>query len=105
MPWKDRENFNDMFYYDPRTMAPPKSMFTNPLMDKIAEKHKQIEEINTLPDGLFKLKGMTALRDDHMKFRKSPGADRVTYIYNDYHRKRAKDGFSRNDADGRGWFH
>jgi len=80
-------------------------MFKNSLMESLAKDHQNIKKVSGLSDGVFKLKNQTSLRDDQTKFIKMPGADRVTYIYNDYHRKRAKDGFSRCNYDGKPWFH
>ena len=104
-PWKDTQKFNNKFYYDPRTKATPKAMFKNSLMDSIARDHKNIERVSGLSEGVFKLKSQTVLKDENSRVMKVPGADKITYIYNDYHRKRAKDGFSRNNYDGKPWFH
>ena len=105
VPWKDTEIFKDKFYYDPRTQAPPKGMYKNNLMDGLAGNHKNIESVPNLSSKMFDLKDQEFLRDDRLKFQKNPGADRVTHIYNDYHRKVSKDGYSRNNPDGKPWFH
>lgn len=105
VPWKETDDFKERFFHDYRTGCPPKSMFTNNSMENIVNEHKKIEEISGLEQRVFDLKDQTVLRDDKLKFVPSQGANRVTYIYNDYHRKMAKDGFSRNPGGGRGWFH
>ena len=80
-------------------------MYKNNLMDGLAGNHKNIESVPNLSSKMFDLKDQEFLRDDRLKFQKNPGADRVTHIYNDYHRKVSKDGYSRNNPDGKPWFH
>lgn len=105
VPWRNKEAFDNKFYYDKRTQAPPKSMLQNNLMNSISKDQEKIKENDAIYNEIFRLKDNSFLRDDKLQFKKSPGADKVTYIYNDYYQKRAKDGFSRNPSGGNGWFH
>lgn len=104
-PWKDKQGFSDALLYDERTQAVPKSMYRNKVMDTFIKDHVTLNQVPDMGQYLQKLKSQEILRDDHIKFAKTSGANRVTYIYNDYHRKTTNPGFSRNMPSGKFWFH
>lgn len=92
----EEKNFRDSLYFDSRTGEVPKRKGNNQMVEGLMRYRKSIEGQPRLHGGMMKLKQIQLLKNKRNKVKTTKHWPHNGYIYNDYHDKSTKDGYSRN---------
>ena len=92
--------FEDELLKDPRTGQKMGQRSVNPVMNTILRESCQFNKNRAIQDGIMRLKQTGCLNVPCEKIKTSTRVKEKGYVYNDYHSKESKNGYSRGQVGG-----